>query len=78
MEGRRKSGVEGPEEKDRLLATEKKEKAPTPGRHSRKPWETPKLTYVGNVADIVRGGAGKLSEPGGDPGESRGKPRGSG
>lgn len=34
------------------------------------PWEKFRLTKVGNVADVVRGGGGKLSVSGGDPGES--------
>jgi hypothetical protein len=43
----------------------------------KKRWEPPALTYIGDVADIVRAGGGKLSITGGDPGESR-KPNGSG
>lgn len=38
-------------------------------------WEPMRLTYVGQVAQIVQQGGGKLSVPGGDPGEPR-KPRG--
>jgi hypothetical protein len=34
------------------------------------PWEKFRLTKVGNVADVVRQGGGKLSTVGGDPGES--------
>ncbi len=34
-------------------------------------WETPKLSYVGHVADILQGGEGKVSAPTGDPGEAR-------
>jgi hypothetical protein len=34
------------------------------------PWEKFRVTKVGNVADVVRGGGGKLSTAGGDPGES--------
>jgi hypothetical protein len=44
---------------------------------TKKPWQSPKLTYVGDVAEIVQGGGGKLSVPGGDPGDAR-KDRGSG
>lgn len=34
-------------------------------------WEPMKLVCAGRVAEIVQGGGGKLSTPGGDPGESR-------
>jgi hypothetical protein len=34
-------------------------------------WEAPKLLYVGNVAEAIKGGGGKLSPAGGDPGEGR-------
>jgi hypothetical protein len=35
------------------------------------PWQTPEIVMVANMHDIVRGGGGKLSVTGGDPGESR-------
>jgi len=44
---------------------------------AKKPWKPPILSYRGDIAGIVRGGGGKLSPMGGDPGESR-KQRGSG
>jgi hypothetical protein len=34
------------------------------------PWEKFRLTKVGNVADVVRVGGGKLSPTTGDPGEA--------
>lgn len=34
------------------------------------PWQNFRLTKVGNVADVVRGGGGKLSPVEGDPGEA--------
>ena len=40
-------------------------------------WEPMSVTYVGHVGEIVQGGGGKLSQTGGDPGESR-KEKGSG
>lgn len=40
-----------------------------------KAWKPMKVSYVGNVKDIVQLGGGKLSTQGGDPGEPR-KPRG--
>lgn len=43
----------------------------------KKAWEPPGLSYIGDIADIVRSGGGKLSISGGDPGESR-KQRSSG
>ncbi len=42
---------------------------------SRLPWETPRLELIGNLKEIVRGGGGKLSAPGADPGDIR-KPSG--
>lgn len=54
------------------MKLERNEKNATPQK-----WETMKVTYVGHVGEIVRGGGGKLSLVGGDPGESR-KERGSG
>lgn len=41
----------------------------------KQPWESPRLTYVGRVRDVVQGGGGKLSPTGGDPGDV-GKPSG--
>jgi len=38
---------------------------------NKKPWETMKLSYQGQVAEIIQQGGGKLSAVGGDPGESR-------
>jgi hypothetical protein len=40
-------------------------------------WEPITLRYVGHVGDVLRGGGGKLSPVGGDPGEFR-KPEGGG
>jgi hypothetical protein len=37
----------------------------------KQPWESPKVTYVGRVRDVIRGGGGKLSTTGGDPGDAR-------
>lgn len=37
----------------------------------KQPWEPPSLTCVGRMADIVQFGGGKLSPPGGDPGDPR-------
>jgi hypothetical protein len=37
----------------------------------KQPWESPTLTYVGRVRDVVQVGGGKLSQMGGDPGEPR-------
>jgi hypothetical protein len=37
----------------------------------KQPWESPKVTYVGRVRDVVQFGTGKLSQTGGDPGEPR-------
>jgi hypothetical protein len=40
-------------------------------RMQRRTWEAPRLVHVGHVADAVRGGGGKLTPIGGDPGEMR-------
>jgi hypothetical protein len=40
-------------------------------------WEAMTLRYVGHVSDTLRGGGGKLSIAGGDPGDFR-KPSGGG
>ena len=37
----------------------------------KKTWESPKLVLLGTITDVVRGGGGKLSVTGGDPGEMR-------
>jgi hypothetical protein len=34
-------------------------------------WESMKLIYVGHIREVVQQGGGKLSAPGGDPGEPR-------
>ena len=38
---------------------------------NRLPWESMQVTYLGNVAEIVRQGGGKLTAATGDPGEPR-------
>ena len=35
------------------------------------PWESMRVTYLGNVAEIVRQGGGKITTLIGDPGEPR-------
>lgn len=42
----------------------------TPTRGARE-WQEPRLTFVGDLAEIVQGGGGKLSPSPGDPGENR-------
>jgi hypothetical protein len=44
---------------------------------TKKPWASLKVTHVGHIADVVKGGNGKLSTTGGDPGENL-KEQGSG
>jgi len=39
-----------------------------------KPWEAPRLAYVGDVAEILQTGTGKVSTSVGDPGEPRKPP----
>jgi hypothetical protein len=38
---------------------------------TKKAWASLKVTHVGHVAEVVKGGGGKLSTAGGDPGEAR-------
>lgn len=44
---------------------------------TKKPWQSPNVAEVGHVGNVVRGGNGKLSTTGGDPGEAL-KPPGNG
>ena len=37
----------------------------------KQPWESPKLTYIGHVRDVVQHGGGKVTLSGGDPGDPR-------
>jgi hypothetical protein len=38
---------------------------------SRRRWEKPTVRQVGAVSDVLKGGGGKLSVAGGDPGDGR-------
>lgn len=38
---------------------------------SKHKWQPMKLAYIGTVAEALRGGSGKLSLTGGDPGDTR-------
>ncbi len=44
-------------------------------KENQKKWEAPKIEYVGNVAEVLKGGEGKLPVSPADPGEAR-KPTG--
>jgi len=48
--------------------------ASNPGKQ---PWVEMKISYVGDISEILQGGGGKLSVSGGDTGDSR-KPPGGG
>ena len=37
----------------------------------KKAWTSMKLTSLGQATDLIKGGGGKLSSPGGDPGEGK-------
>jgi hypothetical protein len=37
----------------------------------KRPWKPMKLTFLGDAAQLIKSGGGKLSVSGGDPGESR-------
>ena len=47
------------------------------GLQARRPWVSPQLQTIGEIAEILKGGGGKLSPSPGDPGEPR-KPTGGG
>ena len=34
-------------------------------------WVRPTLTFVGKIEDVVRGGEGKITRIGGDPGDTK-------
>lgn len=37
----------------------------------KQPWQEMELTYLGDAAELIQGGGGKLTAIGGDPGEHR-------
>jgi hypothetical protein len=41
---------------------------------TKKPWEAPKLSYIGDVEEVVQGGTGKLTTTPSDPGEAKKTP----
>lgn len=47
------------------------------GNGQKQPWQPVTVRYAGDVAEVIRGGGGKLTTVGGDPGEGR-KQRSSG
>jgi hypothetical protein len=51
------------------MKTHKKE--PAPSATAKRPWRKMELCYLGNAAQLIQQGGGKLSVAGGDPGESR-------
>jgi hypothetical protein len=42
-----------------------------PATRTRRPWAPPALKTVGTISEVLQGGGGKLSQTGGDGGESR-------
>ena len=48
-----------------------------PAAGARRPWTPMTLSYVGHVAEVIKGGGGKLSLQANDSGDSR-KPKGQG
>lgn len=49
-----------------------------PLKTSKRPWEPMKLHRVGDIAEVVKGGGGKMSINAADSGDSPKKPRGQG
>ena len=54
------------------MSSENNQQAQTPAKR----WEKPELRRVGDVADIVQGGGGKLSLLADDTGDAPRKPKG--
>ncbi len=38
---------------------------------NKQPWQEMELTYLGDAAELIQSGGGKLTPVGGDPGEHR-------
>jgi hypothetical protein len=49
-------------------------KRPATADTTKKSWEPPKLSYIGDVEEVVQGGGGKLTTTPSDPGESKKTP----
>lgn len=49
---------------------------PKKGSAKKKGWERPKVTPVGTVGSLLKGGGGKLSTPTEDTGDQPRKPKG--
>jgi hypothetical protein len=58
--------MDAPDSSERRTALEIQKK-----QTAKPPWQTPAIVTVASMHDIVRGGGGKLSRRGGDPGEPR-------
>jgi len=58
------------------MAKKKQEQQTVPPQPTKQPWETMRLTDLGDIRTVVQGGGGKLSLVGTDPGESRKTPGG--
>jgi hypothetical protein len=41
------------------------------GSENKQAWEPMQMVSVGGIAEVVKGGGGKLTSSGGDPGEQR-------
>jgi hypothetical protein len=52
------------------------EEQTAPQKPTKQPWEAMRLTDLGDIRTVVKGGGGKLSLVGTDPGESRKTPGG--
>jgi hypothetical protein len=50
---------------------EKEDGVVDPDRKKKKAWAPMKLVLVGQATDLIKGGGGKLSLAGGDPGEGK-------
>ena len=60
-----------------MAAEDKKNTKPTESQPEKMPWEPMKLTYQGNVGDVLQQGGGKLATNSADSGDIY-KPKGQG
>jgi hypothetical protein len=60
-----------PKNKEGLQMLPVKKNDPASPKAKKRPWKSLKLTFLGDAAQLIQQGGGKLSLAGGDTGESR-------
>lgn len=65
--------ISGEKDRDRLMTVSQKERLDegSLSMKGQRQWEPMRVTYLGNVAEVVQQGGGKISILTGDPGEPR-------